>query len=175
MYTTGLSYGGAMTDLSRAICRIAIAAVAPVSAYLPEDSVHSAAPVPVLSFHGVEDHLLPYKGGGNSQQVAYETWGAEWAKRNGCTGAPTVTQYKASVEALTYNGCKEPVTLYRVHQNGHTWPGHPLGLDRNAMVDYFSGQDDGQAVPADGRARTSRPRDSPTRSRSPTRTSTPAR
>ena len=37
--------------------------------------------------------------------------------------------------------------LYRVHRNGHTWPGHPLGLDRNAMVDFFSGKTTGQPYP----------------------------
>ena len=37
--------------------------------------------------------------------------------------------------------------LYRVHQNGHTWPGHPLGLDRATMIDYFSGKSTGTPFP----------------------------
>ena len=37
--------------------------------------------------------------------------------------------------------------LYRVHQNGHTWPGHPLGLNRQALIDYFSGKTTGKPYP----------------------------
>lgn len=147
VYATGLSYGGAMTDLIA--CKLAdrVAAVAPVSAYLPKWPCTPSRPVPVMSFHGVEDNLLPYKGGGRSDQTPFESWGASWAKRDGCVSAPTETQYKATVEQLSYSGCKAPVVLYRVHHNGHTWPGHPLGLDRRALVDYFAGKSTGKPYP----------------------------
>jgi polyhydroxybutyrate depolymerase len=147
VYATGLSYGGAMTDLLACNLADRIAAAAPVSAYLPSRTCKPSRPVPILSFHGVEDHLLPYAGGGRSSQLPYEAWGAAWAKRDGCTGTPAETQYKATVEALTYAGCRAPVTLYRVHHNGHTWPGHPLGLDHQALVDYFSGKKTGKPYP----------------------------
>ena len=103
--------------------------------------------MPILSFHGVEDELLPYDGGGRSGQRDFEAWGADWAKRDGCAPEPTTTQFKDSVEELSYASCEEPVVLYRVHQNGHTWPGHPLGLDRSALVDYFSGKTTGKPYP----------------------------
>jgi poly(3-hydroxybutyrate) depolymerase len=124
-----------------------IAAAAPVSAYLPKRPCKPARPMPMMSFHGVEDQLLPYQGGGKSSQIPFETWGADWAKRNGCAGKPKETQYKATVEQLKYAGCKAPVVLYRVHKNGHTWPGHPLGLDRATMIDYFSGKTTGKPFP----------------------------
>ena len=57
------------------------------------------------------------------------------------------TQYKATVEQLAYSGCRAPVTLSRVHHNGHTWPGHPLGLDRQTLIDYFSGKTTGKKFP----------------------------
>jgi polyhydroxybutyrate depolymerase len=147
VYATGLSYGGAMTDL--VACNLAgtFAKVAPVSAYLPPRPCTPSRPVPVLSFHGVEDHLLPYAGSGGSRQRPFEAWGADWAKRNGCTGAPVVKQYVPTVEALTYSACKAPVVLYRVHHNGHTWPGHPLNLNRAALIDYFSGKATGKPYP----------------------------
>jgi polyhydroxybutyrate depolymerase len=147
VYATGLSYGGGMTDLLACNMADRIAAAAPVSAYLPKRVCKPARPVPILSFHGVEDHLLPYKGGGVSRQQDFETWGNDWATRDGCTPTPTEHQYKPTVEALTYNGCKENVVLYRVHKNGHTWPGHPLKLDRDTMVDYFSGKTTGKPFP----------------------------
>jgi polyhydroxybutyrate depolymerase len=147
IYATGLSYGGAMTDLIACKLSKRIAAVAPVSAYLPKWPCTPPRRVPVMSFHGVEDHLLPYAGGGPFSQVAFETWGADWAKRDGCVGAPVEKQYKATVEELRFTGCKAPVVLYRVHQNGHTWPGHPLGLDRQTLIDFFSGKTTGKPFP----------------------------
>ena len=147
VYATGLSYGGAMTDLLACDMSDRIAAAAPVSAYLPKIPCTPKRAVPIASFHGVEDHLLPYAGGGRSGQVPFETWGAQWAKRDGCSGSATTTQYKATVEQLSYAGCTAPVVLYRVHHNGHTWPGHPLGLDRKALIDYFSGKTTGKPYP----------------------------
>jgi poly(3-hydroxybutyrate) depolymerase len=147
VFATGMSYGGAMTDL--VACNLAdrFAKAAPVSAYLPPRPCTPGRPVPMVSFHGVEDHLLPYDGGGNSQQRPFEAWGADWAKRNGCTGTPTVTQYVKTVEQMTYAGCKAPVILYRVHHNGHTWPGHPLALNRELLINFFSGKATGKPYP----------------------------
>jgi len=147
VYATGLSYGGAMTDL--VACKLAdrIAAAAPVSAYIPPRPCDSTAAIPVLAFHGVEDMLLPYDGGGTSQQVPFEDWGATIAARNRCDAGATESQYRPTVEQLAYSGCDEPVVLYRVHGNGHTWPGHPLGLDRAGLIDFFSGKATGQPYP----------------------------
>lgn len=147
VYATGLSYGGAMTDL--VACNLAdrFAKVAPVSAYLPTRPCTPVRPVPIMSFHGVEDHLLPYDGAARSGQRPFEEWGADWAKRDGCAPTRSEKQYRATVEELRYSGCKEPVILYRVHHNGHTWPGHPLGLNRQALVDYFSGKATGKPYP----------------------------
>ena len=147
VYATGLSYGGEMTDILSCERSNVFAATAPVSAYLMPRTCDSKVPMPTISFHGVEDQLLPYAGGGVSQQVAFETWGSTTAARNGCAPKPTESQYRATVEALTWHGCKEPVVLYRVHHNGHTWPGHPLGLDRNALIDVFSGKATGRPYP----------------------------
>ena len=147
VYATGLSYGGAMTDLLACNLANRIAAAAPVSAYLPKIPCRPSQPVPMISFHGTEDQLLPYAGGGRSSQVPFEEWGADWAKRNGCKGQPKEQQFEPTVEELAYAGCSEPVDLYRVHENGHTWPGHPLGLDRDTMVDYFSGKTTGTPYP----------------------------
>ena len=147
IYATGLSYGGAMTDLVACNLASEFAAVAPVSAYLPGRPCKPTRPVPMMSFHGVEDHLLPYNGAARSGQRPFEAWGADWAKRNGCQGKPTVTQYKATVEQLAYSRCRAPVILYRVHHNGHTWPGHPLGLNHQALVDYFAGKTTGKPYP----------------------------
>ena len=144
VYATGLSYGGAMTDLVACKLPDRIAAAAPVSAYIPDRPCASTTAVPTMAFHGVEDLLLPYEGGGNSGQVPFEAWGETTAERNGCAAEPTETQYVPTVEQIEYTKCDEPVVLYRVHGNGHTWPGHPLGLPREAMIDFFSGKATGR-------------------------------
>ena len=147
VYATGLSYGGAMTDLLACNLSDRIAAAAPVSAFLPNRKCTPSRPVPMISFHGVEDALLPYDGGGKSSQVPFEDWGKSWAKRDGCASRPTEKEYEPTVEEIDYSRCAAPVVLYRVHQNGHTWPGHPLGLDRQTMIDYFSGKSTGTPYP----------------------------
>jgi len=101
----------------------------------------------VISFHGVEDHLLPYNRSARSEQLPFELWGQRWAQRDGCVGSPTQTQYRATVEQLTYSGCKAPVIPCRVHHNGHTWPDHPLGLNHQILVHFFSRKTTGKPYP----------------------------
>ena len=101
----------------------------------------------MLSFHGVEDHLLPYAGGGNSQQQPFETWGADWAKRDGCAGKPKETQYKATVEEMHVLGVQAAGrALPRAPERAHL-AGPSARLDHDTMVDYFSGKTTGKPFP----------------------------
>ena len=109
-----------MTDLVACKLPDRIAAAAPVSAYIPDRPCTSTTAVPTMAFHGVEDLLLPYEGGGNSGQIAFEDRGATTAERNGCAAEPTETQYVPTVEQIEYTKCDEPVVLYqRPRQRTH--------------------------------------------------------
>ena len=118
----------------------------------PAPPCDSTAAIPVLAFHGVEDMLLPYDGGGTSAAGRRSRTGARPSPNATVRAGATESQYRPTVEQLAYTGCDEPVVLYRVHGNGHTWPGHPLGLDRDAVDRLLLGQGHGSAVPVDGRS-----------------------
>ena len=99
----------------------------------------------MVSFHGVEDHLLPYTAAG-ARPDGRSRRGAR-SGRSATAARDTDDAVQATVEQLSYSGCKAPVVLYRVHHNGHTWPGHPLGLDRQTLIDFFSGKGTGKPYP----------------------------
>lgn len=90
-------------------------------------------PVDLVAFHGTDDKVNPFAGGG----PAY--WGAQtvpeaasgWAAAQGCTDGPTDEPVSASVTLTRWTGCVGGVTvaLYTVAGGGHSWPG---GLDAAA-------------------------------------------
>ena len=49
---------------------------------------------------------------------------ASWARRNGCAAAAVESQVAADVTRIAYPECEDaPVTLYRIEDGGHVWPG----------------------------------------------------
>ena len=132
IYANGLSNGGRMAfELS---CRLShrIAAVGTVAAAqdLPWSWCADTLPVPMISFHGTADPLVPYEGRGPSwlspQPFPSVTeWTANWARRNRCAPNPIESVVAADVNRLEYTDCVEnaAVVLYTVLDGGHTWPG----------------------------------------------------
>ena len=116
VYATGLSYGGAMTDLVACKLPDRIAAAAPVSAYIPDQPCTSTTAVPTMAFHGVEDLLLPYEGGGNSEQVPFEALGRDDCRTQRLRG-------RTHRDAVRADGRTD-----RVHQVRRT--GRPLSRPR---------------------------------------------
>lgn len=103
----------------------------------------TASSVPVVSFHGNDDHFLPFDGGIGDHVdrlgltaptieglVAMATRpGARpssdsWAQRNGCGPAPQETAVSARVRRLDWEGCSKPVRLFVIEGGTHTWPGN---------------------------------------------------
>jgi len=131
IYATGFSNGGGMTNFLA--CRLAtrIAAFAPISGnfYALPGGCHPGRPVPILDFHGTEDHTLPYMGIPVSKNAAWPLppipqWLQTWADRDGCTQGPTIFLRQANVTGEQWSGCKgnSMVIHYRIEGGGHTGP-----------------------------------------------------
>jgi polyhydroxybutyrate depolymerase len=137
-YATGISSGGAMTASVACQASTTFAGFAPVAAdfYLPP-ICDQAKRRPIIIFHGTADPVVPYGGGhvGTSAGLpvgAAEATAAAWAHHNGCKPGPVQTRVSSQVTRLRWNGCVQPVVMYRIEGGGHTWPGAaidvPLGL-----------------------------------------------
>ncbi len=140
VYTTGMSNGGYFS--SRLICELAdrIAAAASVAALSHPDDCQPSRPVPYLGFHGVDDEIVPYNGGGRSslapgarielfEAVIPEEF-AEFAATFGCEPTPSEEMISDDVTAFEYQGCDDDIeaVFYRLSNAGHTWPGSNLSL-----------------------------------------------
>jgi polyhydroxybutyrate depolymerase len=130
IYATGISNGGAMTNLLT--CRMAdrIAAFAPVAAaiYPIPGGCHPSRPVAYLEFHGTSDPLVAYNGNTLLQfQPVMQTM-QDWAARDGCASGPTTFFQQADVTGLQWTNCQGGVIVehYRIDGGGHTWPGSPI-------------------------------------------------
>ena len=144
VFSVGMSNGADMSSLLA--CRLperiaAIGAVAGVEFLEPCDG----APVPVVAFHGTEDPILPYTGGGlNATRIAEQNFYVEglpaglpeplgvdesmarWAAHNGCSAESIEERVSAEVRRRTWPDCEAATVLYIVDGGGHTWPGKPF-------------------------------------------------
>ena len=142
VYSTGISNGGLMSF--RLACEIPekIAAIAVVTACMPEDLVltcSTARAVPVLVIDGNNDPLMPWDGGrvgffgvvnlGRVLSVAETV--SFWVKHNNCETSPAVTPLpdfdpgdgtKVTKEVYGNGDNNSEVVLYTVMSGGHTWP-----------------------------------------------------
>jgi len=129
---TGTSGGGRMSsNLGCLSDRFDV--IAPVAGIRHPEGCAPSQPVEVVAFHGTDDKVNPFAGGG----PAY--WGAQtvpeaaaaWAATQGCTDGPVEEEVSASVTRTSWSGCTGGVgvTLYTIAGGGHTWPG---GADASA-------------------------------------------
>lgn len=143
VYTAGMSNGGAMS--ARLACalgdRLAAAAMVTANFYSPDCA--REAPIPVISFHGTADPIVPYEGGPIASVAAAaanglpvppeETTMQDWANHSGCDAGPVEDEPADGVRRLSWEGCDagSDVVLYAIEGGGHTWPGavdvDPLG------------------------------------------------
>lgn len=142
IYSTGLSNGGFFTALL--ICERAdrIAAGVSVAGVSHPDGCAPSRPVPFIAFHGTDDDVVPFAGGGSTlagagsdaastaffQQSMPEEF-AEFAADFGCLPDPEATPVGDEVTRNDYLGCDDdvPLSFYEIEGGGHTWPGSPLG------------------------------------------------
>lgn len=143
IYANGLSNGGGMafalscmlSDRIAAVGMVAAAQTLPwrwcVSGRREAGSAKRAIArqVPVISFHGTEDPVVPYNGGSSWISPRpfpnVPSWTATWARRNQCAPDPVDSVVAADVVRRTYAHCAAgaPVVLYTIRGGGHTWPG----------------------------------------------------
>lgn len=128
IYVNGLSNGGGMTHHIACVLSGTVAAAGTVAgAYTAiPGGCEPERPVPIVSFHGTADRIVPYGGSARIGLAAIEDWAADWAARNGCDAAPATTETVAeTVSVVRYTGCTDDaeVVLYTIDGGGHTWPG----------------------------------------------------
>jgi polyvinyl alcohol dehydrogenase (cytochrome) len=144
VFSTGMSNGAQMSSLLA--CRLSerFAGVAPVAGveYLEPCS---GDPVPIIAFHGRDDPILPYTGGGlnattiaNAQYYkgdAPSGWPAplgvdesmaRFAEHNECDPEPIETEVAPGVTRRRWSGCAAPTEFYALGGVGHSWPGRPV-------------------------------------------------
>ena len=130
IYANGLSNGGGMSFVLS--CRLSdrIAAVGMVGAAqtLPWSWCSDPKPVPMISFHGTADPMVPYTGGTSWVHGPFpdvSKWTANWARRNRCGPRPIESAVAADVTRREYTNCADDaaVVLYTIRGGGHTWPG----------------------------------------------------
>ena len=139
IYITGLSDGAAMTYSIGSFLSDTIAAIAPVAGViggcvsLDDDNYYQipdpAYPVSVIVFHGTNDSLLPYEGGGDWNLSSVNESIAFWVEHNECNSTPEINiSESGKIIRETYvdgeNGTE--VILYTTVGGEHWWPGNPL-------------------------------------------------
>jgi len=131
IYANGLSNGGGMAFVLSCTLSDRIAAVGMVAAaqMLPWSWCTDHQPVPMISFHGTDDPVVPYEGGtswvwdGSFPDVS--EWTASWARRNRCGPDTVESAVAAEVTRRDYTNCVDDaaVVLFTIQDGGHTWPG----------------------------------------------------
>ncbi|MDD4868958.1 MAG: PHB depolymerase family esterase [Kiritimatiellae bacterium] len=143
VYATGISNGGHMSLCLACEKPDRFAAVAAVTAELPESLAKCtpSEPVSVLIMNGTKDRLVPWDGGtiggflgGRGRDISTEETVKFWVRHNVCPAEPRVvqepdvdpndgTRVRRETYGLGKNGTE--VVLYVIENGGHTWPdGH---------------------------------------------------
>lgn len=140
VYTTGMSNGGYFSSVLACEMSERIAAAAAVAALTHADDCDPSRTVPMIGFHGTDDLVVPYAGGGESSLAPGQTVElflleipdefAEFAIAAGCATEPTVTEVSANVNSYDYPDCPGDIamTFYEIEGGGHTWPGSLISL-----------------------------------------------
>ncbi len=133
IYATGISNGGAMTNLIA--CKLAdkIASIATVApAFIPKNC-HPIRPVPVMNIHGTADPCCSFDGSdatlGFCARIPYKIMSAQqnidkWLSINKCSSKNSIFYHKGKAICVGYNECayKSEVVLCKIEGMGHTYP-----------------------------------------------------
>jgi polyhydroxybutyrate depolymerase len=141
IFTSGFSNGGMLSH--RFGCELSdrFAALGPVSGTMALDACTPSRPVPVMSFHGTSDFVVPYADGGFSGGEGAVQTSTEWAARNGCDATSTVTFSQGDASCETWSNCDAgaDVTLCTLTNGGHQWPGgNSAGPAGTINMDIFA-------------------------------------
>ncbi|MGD0565955.1 MAG: PHB depolymerase family esterase [Candidatus Goldiibacteriota bacterium] len=140
IYATGISNGGFMCQRLACDAPERFAAIAPVSASIPEKLSGKAGEkgkIPVMLIHGTGDPLVPYSGGAvkiGRQERGFVLSAPDtaklWAKMDGCirTKSETITGDMNTVCDYYEGRDGMEVVFCTVMGGGHSWPGGPQYL-----------------------------------------------
>jgi polyhydroxybutyrate depolymerase len=141
VYVNGLSNGGGMSFALSCTMpdRFAAAGLVGAALLLPGTWCKSTQPVPMIGIHGLRDPVAPYHGGRSWMAdyfAPFLTFGAQWARRNGCAPIAQDVAIRDGVTLREYGQCANAATvaLYTLRDGGHTWPG---GAD---LPEWFMGK-----------------------------------
>ena len=159
IYACGMSQGGFMSFVLACALFDRIAAIATVAGSMaPGLDLFCAPsrPVPVMMVHGTADGIVPFTGGIQNLSVSMVI--DFWVAHNGCDPVPVITPVPNLISWDLCTAEREDhlngdqgstVTLIRIIDGGHTWPGSaiPLGVtnqDLSASAEiwaFFAGYD----------------------------------
>lgn len=144
IFASGKSDGGGFLGLLACNSTMSktFAAFAPVSgAFYGQNSsmncTPSRTPIPVLEFHGADDTVIPYEGGGRRGSVlpSIPDWLTLWATRDGDDAKNSSSKlYKGNVQVSTW---KDMTQGYLIDGLGHAWPSTEPNLD-NSQGTYLN-------------------------------------
>lgn len=128
IYTSGFSGGARMS--SRLACELSdvLAAAAPVAGLQYPDDCTLTGPVPVITFHAIDDPANTYELTGESRpywRMGVETALDKWRQANGCSLANDHDRLSQTVTLYQWTDCAggAEIQFYRTTTGGHTWPG----------------------------------------------------
>ena len=150
VYSCGMSNGGFMSYNLACNLPDKIAAIASVTGSMVPGTIDNCQPNiarPIMEIHGTSDGTVPYNG---SPVIAapIEEVVAHWVSLNNCSSISDTTEIPninttdlSTATRIDYNQCdpQKMVSLIKVENGGHTWPGSviPIGTtnqDFNASV-----------------------------------------
>lgn len=138
IYATGFSNGGMMAY--RLACELPdqIAAIGSVSGTKNFSLCDPEQLIPVIHFHGTNDHHVPYDGGLGPRSLTSVDFESVqdtlqfWAKNNQCN-TTSVVEFFNDIIHTTYASCAggSSVELYTITDGGHAWPGSQARWERS--------------------------------------------
>ena len=132
VYATGYSNGAGLSYYLACVLSNEITAISPVSGAMrePEAQCHPTHPVPVLHWHGMQDHASPYNGGESTAKMVAIPQSVPagigiWRRIDGTQTEAHESIYGGTADCDIYGGGRDGsvVELCRVLQMGHRWPG----------------------------------------------------
>jgi polyhydroxybutyrate depolymerase len=134
VYACGMSNGAMMCYRLAAEMSDRISAIAPVAGTIAIPESHPKRPVPVIHFHGTQDHIVPFNSATTKPAfmkfISVDESIQTWVKLDGCDQNPVTDVLskdgdEMKVTRQTYGGGKDgaEVVLVTIDGGGHTWPG----------------------------------------------------
>lgn len=118
---------------SRLACELAdvLAAAAPVAGLQYPDPCIVNRPIPILSFHSLDDGTNQYEVSGSSRpywRMGVETALDKWRQANGCTLSNSSDKVSPRVTFYQWSDCTgaAEIQFYQLSNGGHTWPNAPV-------------------------------------------------